>query len=76
MQLVVTGAGVLIVLLVLPGGLARILNEARGFTFRAVARARGITLSGPGGQSGATEVDLAAIGAHMAEPVQTGAMPS
>ena len=48
MQLIVTGAGVLLVLLVLPGGLARILNAARGFTFRAVARARGITLSGPG----------------------------
>jgi branched-chain amino acid transport system permease protein len=71
LQLVVTGAGVLVVLLVLPGGLARILNEARGVTFRAVARARGITLSGPGGQSGATEVDLAAIGTRIGEVVRS-----
>jgi branched-chain amino acid transport system permease protein len=69
LQLVVTGAGVLVVLLVLPGGLARILNEARGAIFRAVARARGISLSGPGGQSGATEVDLAAIGNRIGEVV-------
>jgi branched-chain amino acid transport system permease protein len=69
LQLVVTGAGVLVVLLVLPGGLARILNEARGAIFRAVARARGISLSGPGGQSGATEVDLAAIGTRIGEVV-------
>jgi len=41
-----------------------------------VARARGITLSGPGGQSGATEVDLAAIGARVVEPIQTGTVVS
>jgi branched-chain amino acid transport system permease protein len=76
LQLVVTGAGVLVVLLVLPGGLARILNEARGATFRAVARARGITLSGPGGQTGATEVDLAAIGARITEPIGSGTVAS
>jgi branched-chain amino acid transport system permease protein len=62
LQLVVTGTGVLAVLLVLPGGLARVLNAGRMAAFRAVARARGITLSGPGGQTGATEVDLAALG--------------
>jgi branched-chain amino acid transport system permease protein len=61
LQLVVTGAGVLIVLLILPGGLARVLNIARMAAFRAVARARGISLSGPGGQTGATEVDLATL---------------
>jgi hypothetical protein len=66
----------LVVLLVLPGGLARILNEARGATFRAVARARGITLSGPGGQTGATEVDLAAIGARITEPIGSGTVAS
>jgi branched-chain amino acid transport system permease protein len=69
LQLVVTGAGVLAVLLVLPGGLARLLNAARAAWFRAVARARGITLSGPGGQTGATEVDLAALG-HGLRPAQ------
>jgi branched-chain amino acid transport system permease protein len=61
LQLVVTGAGVLVVLLVLPGGLARVLNTVRAMVVRAVAGARGITLSGPGGQTGATEVDLAVL---------------
>ncbi|MGQ0630521.1 MAG: ABC transporter permease subunit [Sporichthyaceae bacterium] len=62
LQLVVTGAGVLLVLLILPGGIARVMNRVRGSYFRAVAKARGITLAGPGGQSGATELDLASIG--------------
>jgi branched-chain amino acid transport system permease protein len=65
MQLFVTGAGVLFVLLVLPGGLARVVISARGFYFRAVARMRGIQLAGPGGETGATEVDLAAIGGRL-----------
>jgi hypothetical protein len=62
MQLLVTGTGVLLVLLVLPGGLARLINNARGMVFRGVAKARGITLSGPGGETGTSDVDLAAVG--------------
>jgi branched-chain amino acid transport system permease protein len=65
MQLFVTGAGVLFVLLVLPGGLARVVITARGFYFRLVARLHGITLAGPGGETGATEVDLAAAGGRL-----------
>ncbi len=62
MQLLVTGTGVLLVLLVLPGGLARLINNARSMIFRLVARSRGITLSGPGGETGTSDVDLAAVG--------------
>ncbi|MGQ0625513.1 MAG: ABC transporter permease [Sporichthyaceae bacterium] len=62
LQLVVTGAGVLLVLLILPGGIARVMNRVRGAYFRLVAKARGITLAGPGGETGATELDLASIG--------------
>lgn len=65
MQLFVTGAGVLFVLLILPGGLARVVNSGRGAYFRLVARLRGITLAGPGGETGATEVDLQAIGGRL-----------
>ncbi len=65
MQLFVTGAGVLFVLLVLPGGLARVVNTVRGAYFRLVARARGIERAGPGGETGATELDLAAIGGRL-----------
>jgi branched-chain amino acid transport system permease protein len=59
-QLIVTGAGVLLVLLVLPGGLARILNSARLRWYRLVARLRHIDLTSPAGASG--EVDLASVG--------------
>jgi branched-chain amino acid transport system permease protein len=65
MQLFVTGAGVLFVLLILPGGLSRVVNAGRGTYFRLVARIRGITLAGPGGETGATEVDLQAIGGRL-----------
>jgi branched-chain amino acid transport system permease protein len=66
MQLLVTGTGVLLVLLLLPGGLARLINNARAMIFRAIARARGITLSGPGGETGGSDVDLAAVGERVA----------
>jgi branched-chain amino acid transport system permease protein len=59
-QLLVTGAGVLLVLLVLPGGLARILNAARLRWFRLVARLRHIDLSAAAGGTG--EVDLGSVG--------------
>jgi branched-chain amino acid transport system permease protein len=61
LQLVVTGAGVLAVLLILPGGLARVIDAARLAAFRAIARSHGITLSGPGGRTGATEADLTVL---------------
>ncbi|HEY2832171.1 MAG TPA: ABC transporter permease [Sporichthyaceae bacterium] len=59
-QLIVTGAGVLLVLLVLPGGLARILNMARLRWYAMVARLRHIDMASPAGV--AAEVDLAAVG--------------
>jgi len=68
LQLIVTGAGVLVVLLVLPGGLARVIESARLGMFRGVARLRGITLSGPGGLVGADEVDLLATHASRSAP--------
>jgi branched-chain amino acid transport system permease protein len=43
-QLIVTGAGVLFVLLVLPGGLAQVTAGLRRRTFALVARRRGIEL--------------------------------
>ncbi|MGQ0844887.1 MAG: ABC transporter permease [Sporichthyaceae bacterium] len=66
MQLLVTGTGVLLVLLMLPGGLARLINNARGGIFRFVAKRRGIVLSGPGGETGGSDVDLAAVGERVA----------
>jgi ABC-type branched-subunit amino acid transport system ATPase component/ABC-type branched-subunit amino acid transport system permease subunit len=68
MQLVVTGAGVLLVLLILPGGLGRVLDAGRGLWFRFVARLRHIELAGPGGRLAAAEVDLAGIGDRLATP--------
>ena len=49
-QLIVTGAGVLFVLLVLPGGLAQVTAGLRRRTFALVARVRGIELPGPAGE--------------------------
>jgi branched-chain amino acid transport system permease protein len=67
LQLFITGAGVLLVLLVLPGGLQQILNGIRAAVFRTIARYRKITLAGPGGETGATEVDLAGIGERLGD---------
>jgi branched-chain amino acid transport system permease protein len=67
LQLFITGAGVLLVLLVLPGGLQQILNGIRAAIFRTIARMRKITLAGPGGETGATEVDLAGIGDRLGD---------
>jgi branched-chain amino acid transport system permease protein len=64
-QLIVTGAGVLLVLLVLPGGLARIINTVRARWFNAVARMRHIELGPPAG-AGSAEVDLGAVGDRLA----------
>jgi branched-chain amino acid transport system permease protein len=50
LQLIVTGAGVLFVLLVLPGGLAQVTAGLRRRTFTLVARVRGIELAGPAGE--------------------------
>jgi branched-chain amino acid transport system permease protein len=49
MQLIVTGAGVLFVLLVLPGGLAQVTAGLRKRAFSLVARLRRIELPGAGG---------------------------
>jgi branched-chain amino acid transport system permease protein len=49
-QLIVTGAGVLFVLLVLPGGLAQVTAGLRRRTFALVARRRGIELPGAAGE--------------------------
>jgi branched-chain amino acid transport system permease protein len=73
LQLFITGAGVLLVLLALPGGLAQILNAVRALVFRLIARFRHITLAGPGGETGATEVDLAGIGDRLGGPGSLGA---
>ena len=67
LQLFITGAGVLLVLLALPGGLGQVFNAIRAAIFRAIARARHITLAGPGGETGATEVDLAGIGDRLTD---------
>ncbi len=58
-----------------PGGLAQILNAVRGWYFRLVARLRSITLAGPGGETGATEVDLAGIGDRLGGPGSLNAPP-
>jgi len=50
LQLIVTGVGVLVVLLVLPGGLAQVTGGLRRRTFAFIARRRGIELPGPGGE--------------------------
>ena len=49
MQLIVTGAGVLFVLLVLPGGLAQVTAALRRWVFAFVARLRRIELPGAAG---------------------------
>ena len=49
MQLIVTGAGVLFVLLVLPGGLAQVTAGLRKRVFSLVARIRRIELPGAAG---------------------------
>ncbi|HVW35281.1 MAG TPA: branched-chain amino acid ABC transporter permease, partial [Acidimicrobiia bacterium] len=49
-QLIVTGAGVLFVLLVLPGGLAQVTAGLRKRTFGLVARLRRIELPGAAGE--------------------------
>jgi branched-chain amino acid transport system permease protein len=49
MQLIVTGAGVLFVLLVLPGGLAQVTAGLRKRLFLLVARLRHIELPGAAG---------------------------
>jgi branched-chain amino acid transport system permease protein len=50
MQLIVTGAGVLFVLLVLPGGLAQVTAGWRRRMFSLIARIRGIELPGAAGE--------------------------
>jgi branched-chain amino acid transport system permease protein len=50
LQLIVTGAGVLFVLLVLPGGLAQVTAGLRRRLFGLVARRRGIELPGAAGE--------------------------
>ena len=50
LQLIVTGVGVLVVLLMLPGGLAQLTGSLRRRTFALIARRRGIELAGPGGE--------------------------
>ncbi|HVW33103.1 MAG TPA: hypothetical protein VHL53_11230, partial [Acidimicrobiia bacterium] len=47
--MIVTGAGVLFVLLVLPGGLAQVTAGLRKRAFALVARRRGIELPGAAG---------------------------
>jgi branched-chain amino acid transport system permease protein len=51
LQLIVTGVGVLVVLLLLPGGLAQVTGGLRRRTFALIARWRGIELPGPGGEA-------------------------
>ncbi|MGH8975739.1 MAG: hypothetical protein ACRD0C_21345, partial [Acidimicrobiia bacterium] len=48
-QLIVTGAGVLFVLLVLPGGLAQLSTGLRRRVYALVARRRHLELPGPAG---------------------------
>jgi len=49
LQMIVTGAGLLFVLLVLPGGLAQVVAGLRKRVFSLVARRRGIELPGAAG---------------------------
>jgi sulfite exporter TauE/SafE len=49
LQMIVTGAGVLFVLLVLPGGLAQVTSGLRKRYFSLVARLRRIELPGAAG---------------------------
>jgi branched-chain amino acid transport system permease protein len=51
LQLIVTGVGVLVVLLLLPGGLAQVTGGLRRRTFALIARLRGLELPGPGGEA-------------------------
>jgi ABC-type branched-subunit amino acid transport system ATPase component len=45
-QLIITGAGLLVVLIVLPGGLGQAVQQVRDVLLRLVARRRGIALEG------------------------------
>ena len=59
MQLIVTGAGVLFVLLVLPGGLAQVTAGLRRRVFSLVAGLRGIELAGAAGEPAPDPLDVA-----------------
>jgi branched-chain amino acid transport system permease protein len=69
MQLIVTGAGVLFVLLALPGGLAQVTTGLRKRVFSLVARLRRIELPGAAGgpapdtPAPAPDVEEALVGA-------------
>jgi branched-chain amino acid transport system permease protein len=65
MQLIVTGAGVLFVLLVLPGGLAQVTAGLRKRVFSLVARLRRIEL--PGAAGGEPPPDISGEAADVGE---------
>ena len=65
-QLLITGTGLLLVLLVLPGGLASALTSVRDRALNVVARRRGIDLTPTA--AGASDVDAAV------EPVQVSSL--
>ncbi|MCC7077081.1 MAG: ABC transporter permease [Acidimicrobiia bacterium] len=59
-RLLITGVGLLVVLLVLPGGLVRVLARVRDALLRRVAARRGLVVPSLLGASAATDIDVRA----------------